>query len=58
MNLVTRYRVDKDNKSLGPDGFSDHDEAFEYRSVDEANEDAELYDAEVTVFQRLSRTPF
>lgn len=58
MHLVTRYRVDKDNKSLGPDGFADQDDAFEYRSVDEANEDAELHDAEVTVFQRLSRTPF
>lgn len=58
MHLVTRYRVDKDNKSLGPDGFSDQDDAFEYLSVDEANEDAELYDAEVTKIQRLSRTPF
>lgn len=57
MHLVTRYRVDKDNKSLGPDGFSDQDDAFEYRSVDEANEDAELHDAEVTKIQRLSRTP-
>lgn len=57
MHLITRYRVDKDDKSLGPDGFGDQDDAFEYRSIDEANDDAELYDAEVSVFQRLSRTP-
>lgn len=57
MHLITRYRVDKDNKSLGPDGFVDQDDAFEYRSIDEANDDAELHDAEVTKIQRLSRTP-
>lgn len=58
MHLITRYRVDKDNKSFGPDGFSDVDDAFEYVSLDEANEDAELHNAEVTKIQRLSRTPF
>lgn len=58
MHLITRYRVDKDNKSLGPDGFGDQDDAFEYRSIDEANDDADLHDAEVTKIQRLSSTPF
>lgn len=57
MHLITRYRVDKDNKSLGPDGFGDQDDAFEYRSIEEANDDAELYDAEVTKIQHLSRNP-
>lgn len=57
MHLVTRYRVEKDNKSLGPDGFGDQDYAFEYLSIDEANDDAEIYDAEVTKIQRPSRTP-
>ena len=59
MYLVTRYRIEDGSKYLGPNGFAtDIDDCFEYRSEDEANDDAEEFGGEVVKFQRFSKIPY
>lgn len=59
MHLVTRYRIEYGNKYFGTDGFSkDIDDCFEYRSEDEANDDADLFGGEVVKFERFSNISY
>ncbi len=59
MHLVTRYRIEDADKYLGDNGCTtDIDDCFEYRSEDEANDDAEEFGGEVVKFQCFSNIPY
>ena len=59
MYTVTRYRIEQGSKYFGANGFTaDIDDCFEYRSEDEANDDADEFGGEVVKFERFSKIPY